>query len=400
MPLSASCTAALSAQATRHASRDMSASGGLLQRVAYTADSKFLLCCSGNVIKIFSTATGTQVRVLEGHTAEVTAVAHRSTSVLQAFSASLDGRLLLWDLDEAIVLRSICIGLSIVDMALDAARPDVAFVLTSENVPTDVPGYCQGLAGAGRVCSVALRVSDSQAAWAATQLARGGGGAGGTESSGRESFGTLKRPWPAEVTTLFKAQRATALAAATCGGNSSVVGALNGKMLRLHDVATGTTTTVNFAGRHREITCLAVSPSQRLAATGDEKGRIHLWRIEGGNGSPPRASEMHWHAQRVGALAFSADGLYLYSAGREGVLVSWQLTSTHRNYLPRLGAPLTSLACSADSCHAALLGTDNTVRLVDLQTNSVRLHVHGLLQVGMPVGLRSRFRVGFRVGSG
>ena len=67
----------------------------------------------------------------------------------------------------------------------------------------------------------------------------------------------------------------------------------------------------------------------------------------------------------------------------------WQLTSTHRTYLPRLGAPLTSLACSADGCHAALLGTDNTVRLVDLQTNIVRLHVHGLLQVGVPARVAS-----------
>ena len=221
------------------------ASGGMLTRMAYTTDSKFLLCCSGCVVKLFSTATGAQVRLLEGHTAEVTAVAHHPTSVLQAFTASLDGRILLWDLDEAIVLRVICVGLPILAMALDAAQPEAsAIVLTGggdEAALPDVPSYCQGLVHAGRVYSVALRVSESQSAWAATQLARSSQPSKlSTQPMAAASFGTLVRPWPAAATFLFKARGATALAVGACGGRSSVVGALSGKMLRLHDVAAGT----------------------------------------------------------------------------------------------------------------------------------------------------------------
>ena len=63
----------------------MAASGGLLSCVTFTRDASgsFLLAASGTVIKLFSAATGAQVRSLEGHTATVTAVAHSPTAVLQ-----------------------------------------------------------------------------------------------------------------------------------------------------------------------------------------------------------------------------------------------------------------------------------------------------------------------------
>ena len=222
-----------------------SASGGVLTHVAYTTDSKFLLCGSGCVVKLYSTATGAQVRQLEGHTDEITAVAHHPTSVLQAFSASLDGRIVLWDLDEAIILRVICVGQPILSMALDAAMPEAkAIVLTgSSAMPLDVPAYCHGIMHGSRVYSVALRISEDQSAWAASQLARADGAPAATAAAGdakqHGTFGTLARPWPAAATFLFKARGATALAVGACGGNSSVVGALCGKMLRLHDVAAG-----------------------------------------------------------------------------------------------------------------------------------------------------------------
>ena len=288
------------------------ASGGVLSHVAYTTDSQFLLCCSGCVVKLFSTATGAQVRLLAGHTAEVTSVVHHPTLVLQAYTASLDGRILLWDLDESIVLRVICVGQPIISMALDAAEPAAkAFVLTgsSSEGAADVPSYCQGVTAAGRVYSVALRVSEEQSAWAAGFLAKeqdkqqqqqqqvaapSSSTALSTAAGAGASFGTLARPWPAAATFVFKAKGATALAVGACGGPSSVVGALCGKMLRLHDVAAGTIVDVN---QRREMSCVALSPTEPLAASGDDGGRICLWRVDGGASGPLRASEMHWHAQ-------------------------------------------------------------------------------------------------------
>ena len=107
-------------------------SGGPLTCVAYTRDGSgsFLLAASGCVVRLYSAATGTHVRRLEGHTAPVTNVAHSAAVVLQALSSGLDGRLILWDLDEACALRTICVGLPILAMALDETQPSSAFVLT------------------------------------------------------------------------------------------------------------------------------------------------------------------------------------------------------------------------------------------------------------------------------
>ena len=39
-------------------------------------------------------------------------------------------------------------------------------------------------------------------------------------------------------------------------------------------------------------------------------------------------------------------GTYLVSGGEEGVLVLWQLDTHKREFRPRLGSPITHLACS------------------------------------------------------
>ena len=85
-------------------------------------------------------------------------------------------------------------------------------------------------------------------------------------------------------------------------------------------------------------------------AAGDVSGRIHLWNAFGAalaaaaGASPGSASTqpgqpgqtgkkrdirdanlaketLHWHAAAVNSLAFSTDGTYLLSGGREAVLV-------------------------------------------------------------------------------
>ena len=399
-----------------------SSSGGAIHCVAYLDTGSYLLACSGCAIKLFSTETGVQVRLLEGHTDCVTAVAQSRASSLQAYSAGLDGRIVLWDLDEANILRVICVGLPVLSMVLNPSDPYGAFLLTSSNAQAttvSVPMYCRAQVSAGRVYSVSLRVSQTQAAWAAKQMASsasasgrqkqasaagGSGGSAGEGGDGGDSgdggggatLGSLMRPWPAEVMALFKAKGATVIAVGLCGGTSPVVGALAGIHLRLHDVGSGRTHDVS---QRREMSCMAVSPTQPLAATGDDSGRISIWHTSppptgavggggsggSGNGAPThRMSEYHWHAQRVGAVAFAPDGMYLYSAGKEGVLVSWQLSTDQRAYLPRLGAPLLQLDCTPDGTRAALLGSDNSVRLVDLRAmgspNALKLTVHGLLQ--------------------
>ena len=134
-------------------------SGGSLVEhdCSFSTDNKYLLCCSGNVVKVFSCKTGAQVRMLEGHTDQVTAVAHNPANILQACSASLDGCIMLWDIDGALMLRCFCLGLPIAAMAIDSTMPTDAFVLTADLPPSPTtPAYARGLAVPGRAYSVQL----------------------------------------------------------------------------------------------------------------------------------------------------------------------------------------------------------------------------------------------------
>ena len=143
------------------------AGGSLVERpVAFTTDSKHMMCCSGAAVKLFSCETGALLRVLEGHTEDVTAVSNVASNVFQGLSAGLDGRILLWDLDDATILRAFCVGRPILAMSLHATTPSTAFVLTSPEgkaAPAGTPRYAEGLAHGGRTYAASLRVSKRRA---------------------------------------------------------------------------------------------------------------------------------------------------------------------------------------------------------------------------------------------
>ncbi len=69
------------------------------------------------------------------------------------------------------------------------------------------------------------------------------------------------------------------------------------------------------------------------------------------------------------SLCFSPDGRLLYSGGEENVLVLWDLQDAGRNYLPRLGAPISRIiACQSVHRMGRVLVTtvDNTLRLINV----------------------------------
>lgn len=126
------------------------------------------------------------------------------------------------------------------------------------------------------------------------------------------------------------------------------------------------------------ITCFAVSPvaADGVLAVGDRSGKITLWHCLSDTTRALRqdkcvCSVMHWHARGVNGLAFGVHGRVLYSAGEEGVLVNWQLRSTSRTFLPRLGAALFSVAPSPDARWLAIACASNQVVLVDAAAGRV-----------------------------
>ena len=62
-------------------------------------------------------------------------------------------------------------------------------------------------------------------------------------------------------------------------------------------------------------------------------------------------------------------GSSIISGGEEGVLVRWQYKTEHRQFVPRLVAPINHIAVSPDDSLTAVSQKDNSKSLVRLKMN-------------------------------
>lgn len=123
-----------------------------------------------------------------------------------------------------------------------------------------------------------------------------------------------------------------------------------------------------MAGNGRYWTVVACHPEECIIASGDNTGRIVLWKQPLDNGNKTPRTVCHWHTLPVEYIAFSASGSYMYSGGNEGVLVRWNVESPNiRNYLPRLPAGIAYIAVASDNQTIAVATKDNGIQLVDPQ---------------------------------
>lgn len=102
------------------------------------------------------------------------------------------------------------------------------------------------------------------------------------------------------------------------------------------------------------LSSLTFHPENEYFATGDDKGVVRLWYClndqvpEKAVGVEKKAqtTALHWHSHAVSSLSFTANGAYLLSGGEESVLVIWQLHTGKKEFVPRLGSPITSVSVS------------------------------------------------------
>lgn len=116
--------------------------------------------------------------------------------------------------------------------------------------------------------------------------------------------------WTPQDTLDADSWRIGELGFALGGRRIAVATADNGP--RLFDVAGGSEIAMPEADALRDsrLTALAVSPDGATFATGDDEGRIHLWRAEDGT----LAATLPARGHRIGALAFSGDGTRLVAS--------------------------------------------------------------------------------------
>ncbi|KAM8716801.1 hypothetical protein ACLKA7_003639 [Drosophila subpalustris] len=131
------------------------------------------------------------------------------------------------------------------------------------------------------------------------------------------------------------------------------------------------------------VTCVRLNPNEEMAATGDEYGRIIVWRQFNQPETVLRA-EYHWHASPVTSLAFSPTGMSFFSAGHENVLVKWSLLADKsRMFLPRMSAIIRHIVISDGMEHLLVCTEDNALQFVragDMQLLSSLQHFTYALQ--------------------
>ncbi|KZS91676.1 WD40 repeat-like protein [Sistotremastrum niveocremeum HHB9708] len=300
----------------------------------FTKDGRYFFLPVSSTVKVYSTATGKVVSTLSGsssssssststshpHTHIITSAIINPHNAFQLITASLDGFIKVWDYSEGVLLRTLKIGKPITRLCAHQAIKDFVFVAVNDQKRTK---YSE------RVSSV-LRVSLKP-----------------TSKTKQSQIQT-----PADVVKVGKTRAVTGLALSSSGAWLVAIG---GPRVYVCSVSSLDKGFVKFYSP-KNLTCLAMNPVEESFSTGDEEGQIRVWHCFDDLDRRPITLEnkdverrthttaMHWHAHAVASLAYAPNGAYLLSAGEEGVLVAWQLHSGKKEFVPRVGAPINTVA--------------------------------------------------------
>ncbi|KAK2659270.1 hypothetical protein Ddye_005803 [Dipteronia dyeriana] len=306
---------------------------------AFSNDAKRLLVCTANTVSIFSTSTALQISSLEGHTAPVTTVivvpasSPANNILCYCWTASLDGTIRYWDFSVPELLKTINIKIPIYSLVIpyllgNDKQPNLfAYMSLKDTREIDSKKH-----KSGQICKCNL--TESRLVGGVT-LAETKAPEHITISSSGKYFGITKH------------QRLS--------------------IWKVPDTETERVVLRKITLHHtKRMSVLAFHPIQRIVAAGDSTGRILIWRGFGDktfasgegllsgkimlndeekpgvrdNDDADSCTTWHWHSYEVNVLFFSSDGAYLYSGGKEGVLVVWQLDTGKKKFLPRIGSPL------------------------------------------------------------
>ncbi|GKV00444.1 hypothetical protein SLEP1_g13130 [Rubroshorea leprosula] len=348
---------------------------------AFSNDGKKLLVCTAETVSVFSTSTGLQITSLEGHTALVTTVivvpAWNPASKILCFcwTASLDGTIRYWDFAAPELMKTIDVKIPIISMVIPSIlvqpsmesekRPDLFAYLSTEDVK-ESKEEGNALRRQIRKCNLSKsRLVGLILGEVKQQVVL-------TVSPSAKYFG-LKNKCKLQIWKV----------PAKDSDNAIV------KKISLHHT--------------KKISVLAFHPNQRIVAAGDVTGRILIWRLFGdktfskngeknerpmdtgeekpgvrGDDDADSCSTWHWHPAEVNVLSFSSDGAYLYSGGKEGVLVVWQLDTGKKKFLPRIGSPLLYFIDSPDPSLSSICCADNQIHLLKMPSMEILRTISGI----------------------
>uniref|UniRef100_A0A673YGT6 WD repeat domain 75 n=1 Tax=Salmo trutta TaxID=8032 RepID=A0A673YGT6_SALTR len=294
-----------------------------------TNDSRFLLCASGESVKVYSSSSEECVHDLQGHTDLVSGIVRNPSNHLQVYSCSADGTVRLWDFTDGILIKTFIIGYPIYSIYVSENHGGVVFV----------------------VVPMANDKSSELFQLVAVHLPR----SGDQEVEARELSAVLCDVSPSGAVSFG---REGEYIAAAKGLQLEVFFFKKQKSYRFF-LKSG-----NKKGAKNAFTCVSCHPKEDCIATGHEDGKIRLWR----NFNQKKEytySTLHWHHGAVNTLQFTPEGTNLLSGGIESVLVQWRYTQENqKDFLPRLGGAITHIAVSPDGSLFCTSHSDNKITII------------------------------------
>uniref|UniRef100_A0A8D0H5W7 WD repeat domain 75 n=1 Tax=Sphenodon punctatus TaxID=8508 RepID=A0A8D0H5W7_SPHPU len=299
-------------------------------RAVFSAEAKYLLCASGDYVKVYSTATEECVHILQGHTDLVTGVQLNPQNHLQLYSCSLDGTIKLWDFMDGILIKTFVVGYKLFSFYALSGFEDLVFVIIPRNDDETTDSF--------QLVSVKLTKAPDQ------------------KVEAKELSLILDDiDWSPKCTAF---EREGEYVASVRGLQLTVYLFKKKKTFRFPLSATSKKGGNNF------FTCVACHPREDCIASGHRDGKIRLWR----NFNHKREytfSTLHWHHDAVMDLAFSVEGTSLLSGGVESVLVQWRDASNHKKeFLPRLGCTIEYITASPDGTFYCTSHSDNKITII------------------------------------
>ncbi|GAY37175.1 hypothetical protein CUMW_027030 [Citrus unshiu] len=356
---------------------------------AISNDVKRLLVCTSNTVSIFSTSTGLQISSLEGHKAPVTTVivvpaSTPATKILSyCWTASLDGTIKYWDFSVPELLKTIDVKFSIFSMVIPSLLRQPA---QSDEKPPKLFAY--------------LSVEDTRETTKSHKKEPRP-----NTMNGRICKCNLTESRLAGGVTLAEMKEPQVITISSSGKYFGIRKQRKLLIWKVPDVEAERVVMRKITLHHtKKLTVLAFHPTQRIVAAGDVTGRILIWRGFGDrtfatndkkmnlnlmnneeerpgvrdNDDADLCTTWHWHPSEVSLLIFSSDGAYLYSGGKEGVLVVWQLDTGKKKFLPRIGSPLLYFTESPDPSLSSISCADNQVHLLKMPSMEILRSISGI----------------------
>uniref|UniRef100_A0A8C1JHU5 WD repeat domain 75 n=1 Tax=Cyprinus carpio TaxID=7962 RepID=A0A8C1JHU5_CYPCA len=278
----------------------------------------FVLCTSGDLVKVYSTRTEEWLHSLQGHTNQVTGITLNPANHLQVYSCSVDGTVKLWDFIDGILIKTFVIGCPLFAIyVLSVIVLSECFQLVSVHLPKSAEQEVE----AKEMSAVSSHISKNPSC---TAFGRGG------------EYIAFARHLQLNV-YFFRKQKTYSFS------------------LKATDKK----------GAKNAFTCIACHPTDDCIATGHEDGKIRLWR-NFIHKKEYTYSTQHWHHNAVNTLCFTPEGTHLLSGGIESVLVQWQYGAGNRKeFLPRLGGSILHISASSDGQLFCTSHSDNKITVIE-----------------------------------